>query len=187
MVALIGRVALLALLSLAAAPPLAAAAWQIQSPPSHADFGVRLLWLHTVRGRFERISGRLTAQPDGRVVIDAQVAVDSLAMDSPRLRRWVLGTEFFDAARYPTLRFVSDPIAWRALDRGGVLTGALTLRGVTRPVQLQLLDFRCTADACRVQAHGALSRAAFGMHGHHTVLSDQVELALSIQIVRTSA
>lgn len=178
--------ALAALLSLAAGPQAdAASAWRIQSPPSHVDFGVRVLWLHTVHGRFERISGAVAPQPDGRVVVDARVAVDSLTMDSARLRRWVLGEEFFDLVHHPILRFVSAPTTRQTLDEGGELAGELTLRGVTRPMQLQLLPAHCTADACRIEARGELTRSDFGMRGHHTVLSDRVELNLSIAIART--
>lgn len=178
--------ALVALWLLAGVPQtFAADLWRIQSPPSHADFGVRLLWLHTVHGRFERISGMVAPGPDGRVVVDARVAVDSLAMDSARLRRWVLGEEFFDLAHHPELRFVSAPTARRTLDEGGTLAGELTLRGVTRPVELDLLPAHCTADACTIEARGQLMRSDFGMRGHHTVLSDRVELALSIAIART--
>lgn len=158
--------------------------WHIQSPPSHADFGVRLLWLHTIQGRFERIAGTVQPRADDQVVVDARVAVDSLAMDSQRLRRWVLDEEFFDAAHYPTLHFVSAPVARGALDEGGALEGQLTLRGVTRPMRFELLPARCTADACLIEAHGELRRSEFGMGGHRAVLSDHVELALSIAIAR---
>jgi polyisoprenoid-binding protein YceI len=177
--------ALLALLLLAGTHAFAADLWRIQSPPSHVDFGVRLLWVHTVHGRFEHISGVVAPQPDGRVVVDARVAVDSLAMDSARLRRWVLGEEFFDLPHHADLRFVSAPTALRTLDEGGTLAGELTLRGVTRPVELDLSPAHCTADACTILAQGQLLRSDFGMRGHHTVLSDHVELALSIAIART--
>ena len=159
--------------------------WHIQSPPSHADFGVRLLWLHTIHGRFESITGTVEPRAHDHVVVDARVALDSLVMASPRLRRWVLEEEFFDAAQYPQLHFVSAPILRRALDDGGVLDGQLTMRGVTRPVRFELLPARCTADACTIEARGELKRSAFGMGDHRAVLSDHVNLALAIAITRT--
>ncbi|MGN2243615.1 YceI family protein [Frateuria sp. GZRR33] len=158
--------------------------WHIQSPPSHVDFGVRLLWLHTIHGRFGTITGTVEPRADDHVVVDARIALDSLSMDSQRLRRWVLDEEFFDAAQYPALHFVSVPVARRALDGGGALDGQLTLRGVTRPVRFELLPAHCTADACTIQARGELKRSEFGMTAHRAVLSDRVQLALSIAITR---
>jgi polyisoprenoid-binding protein YceI len=175
-------VALLALAPAAQAGP--SHRWRIESPPSHVDFGVRLLWLHTIQGRFEQLSGAIEPRGEGRVVVDARVAVDSLSMESQRLRRWVLAEEFFDAARYPTLHFVSAPVPRTALDDGGMLEGQLTLRGVTRPMRFELLPARCTADACTIEARGRLKRSEFGMTGHRAVLADHVELALSIAIAR---
>lgn len=179
------RPALVVLLVLAIGAPALAHVWRIESAPSHADFGVRLLWLHMIRGRFEQVAGTVVPRADGRVVVDASIAVDSLAMDSPRLRRWVLDEAFFDAAHYPTLHFVSAPVARATLDDGGALDGQLTLRGVTRPVRFELLPARCTADACTIQARGQVRRSAFGMDDHRAVLSDHVQLALSIAIART--
>ncbi|MEI7035153.1 YceI family protein [Fulvimonas yonginensis] len=159
--------------------------WHIDSRYSHADFGVRLFWLHTVRGRFEQVEGTVEPRAGGNAVVNAQIAVNSLAMDSTRLRQWVLGEEFFDAARHPVLRFVSAPVPGNVLDAGGVLDGQLTLRGITRPMRFVLLPARCTADACTIQAHGQLRRSEFGMNAHHAVLSDRVELALSIALERS--
>lgn len=177
--------AVIALLALAfAAHAAPARVWHIKSPPSHVDFGVRLLWLHTIHGSFVQVDGTVEPRADDRVVVDARVAVDSLAMDSQRLRRWVLDEEFFNASQYPTLHFVSVPVARRALDDGGALDGRLTLRGVTRPVRFQLLPARCTADACMIQARGELRRSEFGMTARHAVLSDHVQLALAIAIAR---
>lgn len=177
--------ALVALLALAPAAHAAPShRWRIESPPSHVDFGVRLLWLHTIHGRFGQLAGAIEPYGEGRVVVDASVAVDSLAMGSQRLRRWVLSEEFFDAARYPTLRFVSAPLPRTVLDEGGMLDGQLTLRGVTRSVHLELLPAHCTADACTIEARGQLKRSEFGMVDHRAVLSDRVELALSIAIAR---
>ncbi|MCX7513410.1 YceI family protein [Frateuria hangzhouensis] len=158
--------------------------WHIRSAPSHVDFGVRLLWVHTIHGRFEQVAGAVEPREDGRMVVDARIAAKSLSMESSRLRRWVLDEEFFDAAQYPTMHFVSAPVSRATLDGGGTLAGQLTLRGFTRPVSFQLLPARCTADACLIEARGELRRSEFGMTGHHAVLSDHVQLALSIAIAR---
>lgn len=161
--------------------------WRIDDTRSYAQFGVRLLWLHTISGRFEHVAGNVTPLPDGRLVIDAHIAVDSLAMSSPRLRRWALASDFFDAAHYPTMRFVSAPITQAALEHGGTLSGELTLHGATRPARFELAPASCAklAAACRIDASGRLQRSAFGIIGHRKVLSDTVTLGLSITLDHT--
>ena len=119
------------------------------------------------------------------MTVDARIAVDSIVMDSERFRRWVLASEFFDAARYPTIHFVSEPVAPDVLAHGGALDGRLTLRGITRPMHFELLPSQCVtvaAGACQIVARGSVQRSDFGMIGHRGVLSDQVALGLLITL-----
>ncbi|WP_266168595.1 YceI family protein [Dyella subtropica] len=171
---------------LLATSPLHAADYRIDPLRSHADFGVRLLWLSQVSGRFEQISGDVTlgAQHD-MAVVDAHIVVNSIRMDSNRVRRWVLAPEFFDVEHYPTIHFVSEPMPLTALEQGGDLLGSLTLRGVTRPAHFRLLPSRCSPNAlqqCRIEVRGDIQRSDFGMTGRRATLSDQVSLGLVIAI-----
>lgn len=159
--------------------------YRIDTVQSHAVFEVRLLWFRTISGRFTRISGTVTRTAQGMAIVDARMASDSLAMDSPHYRETVLGPKFFDATRHPEIHFLSDPVAFDALKSGGTLDGQLSLRGITRPVRFELLAGHCIpnpAKTCKIHVRGRVSRSAFGMTSHRTVLSDRVTLELSIAI-----
>jgi polyisoprenoid-binding protein YceI len=174
---------LLPLLPLAPTHP---AGYRIDSARSQAAFGVRLLWFHEISGRFRHIDGTVLPGPQpGTMVVAADVAVDSVAMDSARMRRWVLAPEFFDVADYPEIRFVSDPLPQAVLERGGPLPGRLSLRGVTAPVSFTLHPMHCAGPPpapCRIALNGALQRGDFGMTAHGTALSDRVEFNLAIAL-----
>ncbi|GAB2541098.1 YceI family protein [Rhodanobacter koreensis] len=170
---------------LLAATAARATDYRITDHRSYADFGVRLFWLHTISGRFMQIAGEVRVDSRDLATVDARIDVNSIVMDSARSRRWVLAPEFFDAARYPTLHFVSDPVTLAMLTAGGVLDGRLTLRGVTGPIRFELMPATCgtsTLAGCVIEAHGTLSRAAFGMSAHRASLSDQVQLGLRITL-----
>lgn len=159
--------------------------YRIAPAESHADFAVRLLWLHTIDGRFTDINGRVHVDARGMATVNASIRAESIVMDSERFRRWTLAPEFFDAARYPIIHFVSRPVALAMLTRGGPLEGWLDLRGMTRAVRFELQPAHCqslASAACLIRAEGSISRSAFGMHGHHASLSDPVELGLSIRL-----
>ena len=168
------------------APAARSADYRIADNRSYADFGVRLLWLHTISGRFMQITGEVRVDPRGLATVDARISANSIVMDSARFRRWVLAPEFFDAAQYPDIHFVSAPMALSALTTGGVLDGWLSLRGVTRPIRFQLMPVMCqaalTLNACTIEARSTLSREAFGMNAHRATLSDQVQLGLWITL-----
>ncbi|TAL83664.1 MAG: polyisoprenoid-binding protein [Rhodanobacter sp.] len=159
--------------------------YRIDTAHSHAGFEVRLLWFRTISGRFARIDGTVSLNGQGMAIVDARIDSPSVVMDSPHYRKAVLGPKFFDAAQHPVIHFLSDPVAFTALRSGGVLDGQLSLRGITRPVRFELLASHCTASAqstCKIRVRGRVSRKAFGMTSHRTVLSDRVTLELSIAL-----
>jgi polyisoprenoid-binding protein YceI len=169
-----------------AAPP-GADLLRIDPARSHADFEVRMLWLHTLQGRFTQIAGKLTITPQAQAVVDARIEVASLAMDSARFRSTVLAPDFFDAGQHAQIHFVSQPIPLARLAEGGRLDGQLTLRGLTRPVRFELLPAQCrqlTAPDCRIRVHGRISRSAFRMTRYSATLSDQVLFKLRIGLAR---
>ena len=177
-------IALLAVLALTV-PAARGTSLRIDGSRSHAEFGVRLLWLRTVSGRFAQISGKVTLDAQEQATVDAHIPVASLAMDSARFRRDVLAPPFFDATNYPRIHFLSDPVPLARLTAGGALDGQLSLRGVTRPVRFELLPSQCstlTARRCLIEARGLISRSAFGMTSYRATVSDQVQLGLLIAL-----
>ena len=124
------------------------------SPPASEvafrAYGMGLLPIDATFGRFE---GSLTYDPDNRAVcqVELRVQVASLATDDQSMRSTIIGPDFMDAARFPTLVFTG------ACQRDG-LGGMLAMHGVTRQFPLAL-DWQ----AGRVVAEGRLVRAEWGM------------------------
>jgi polyisoprenoid-binding protein YceI len=174
------------LLLLLVTQPAQAADYRIDPARSHADFGVKLFWLSQVSGRFEEIAGDVTLSAlHDTAVVDAHITVDSIHMGSDRIRRWVLAPEFFDASRFPSIHFVSDPISLAMLEKGGDLDGTLTLRGITKPTRFEVLPSHCPLEApqqCVISVRGVIQRSDFGMSSHRTAISDQVQLGMMISL-----
>lgn len=170
----------------AAAPP--AVSWTIDPAQSQAQFGVRKFWLVHVRGTFPALSGTLR-RIDTRVgadlgEVDATLAVTNLRMDDAEDRKRALGPDFFDAARFPTVKFDSDPFPMEELVSGGALRGMLDLHGEQHPVMLTLQRSDCPRQPleCVIRLRGTISRSAFGMRSLRGVLSDRVTLELRIRL-----
>ncbi|MBE1162979.1 YceI family protein [Dyella acidiphila] len=162
--------------------------YHIDSAASQASFQVRLLWLEHIGGNFTQVLGEVAPGPSpDSLVVDAVIPVQSVSMPSKRMRQWLLAPAFFDADHHPTIHFVSDPVAQAELDSGGILTGNLTLRGVTAPVHFAVQPAHCeeqSSTPCHLTLHGRVQRSTFGMTGDHLPLSDSVELNLSITLQR---
>jgi polyisoprenoid-binding protein YceI len=101
--------------------------------------------------------------------------------------RALISAEVLDAARFPTIRFVSQRIKLSGdgrLSGGAVVTGQLTMHGVTRPVTLNASLYRAGGSAAddlsalTVMLSGQISRSEFGASGYPGLVSDIVELEI---------
>lgn len=104
--------------------------WKIDSLHSTVNFSVRHHAVATFRSSFTNVSGSYdTAQRQ----ISGEVAVADIALTGlDRLKGHILTPDFFNADEFPTFSFRSTELS----ESGGqlVVTGELTLRGVTHPI-----------------------------------------------------
>jgi polyisoprenoid-binding protein YceI len=110
-----------------------AGTWNIDPVHSSIGFSARHMVVNTYRGEFEEFSGRLVSDDSG-ARLDGVAPVSSVTTRDPNLTGHLASPDFFDAARHPELRFVSSRI-----ERSGdslTVDGDITLKGVTKPVQL---------------------------------------------------
>lgn len=123
--------------------------------------------------------------------VDISVNVASVRTPLPFVRQALIGPEMLDAARYPTVRFVSTRVQLAPdgrLSGGAQINGKLTMRGVTRPVTLEAGLFRVPGSAkndlsqLSVHLKGQVSRSAFGATGYADLVADMVGLDITAVI-----
>ncbi|HEX2038560.1 MAG TPA: YceI family protein [Acidimicrobiales bacterium] len=111
--------------------------WEIDRSHSSVEFVVRHLMVSKVRGRFGEFSGslRIGEVPEQSSV---EVVIDAAGIDTGDSSRdeHLRSADFLDVATHPTLTFRSTAVR----ERGGrwLVDGELTVRGVTRPVTLDV-------------------------------------------------
>ena len=103
--------------------------WSLDPVHSSVGFAVKHSGVMTFRGTFDEIGASLV---EGLLEGTAKVA--SVVVDDENLVGHLQTPDFFDAEQYPELRFVSTSIE-RDGDRVSI-AGDLTLRGVTKPVEI---------------------------------------------------
>lgn len=176
---------LVAMLLLAPLCALRAEALLIDTENSFASFTLRALWVKRIDGEFTRVEGLIEREATaGRFGVDVRVAADSVTMQRPSHATWARSADFFDAQRYPWIRFRALDLPEHLLHEGGDIQGDLTLRGVTLPIRFVLEPAECPRPGfdCTVRAHGEVRRAEFGMNARRLVLSDRVRLDFAIRV-----
>lgn len=180
------------------AAPGAPVASRIQAGSYTVDTGhTQLLFTVTHLG-FSEYTGQFT-QPTGTLVVDRahpansrvdiSFPIDKVSTTVPALNTHLMSADFFDAARFPTARFVSTRIVVRGTT--GTITGNLTLHGVTRPVTL---NARFVGAGPAVMgpptlnigfaATGTIQRSEFGLSYGVPLISDRVDLTINAAFAR---
>jgi polyisoprenoid-binding protein YceI len=162
--------------------------WALDPVHSSIGFAVRHSGVMTFRGTFDEYSAQLA---DGRLEGTAKVA--SVRVDDPQLAGHLQTPDFFDAELHPELRFVSS-----AIERDGdrvSLSGDLTLRGTTNPVELTGTIVGPVADAYGKQRLGldletTVNRRDYGINwgmelpSGEPMLADDVVITADLALVQ---
>jgi polyisoprenoid-binding protein YceI len=109
--------------------------WSIDPIHSSIGFGVKHLGISTFRGDFKQAAGTIASENDAITSIVGSVRVENLVTEEPGLTGHLHSPDFFDAGTHPELTFTSTSIEQTGADTLKI-NGELTLRGETRPVEL---------------------------------------------------
>ena len=119
----------------------AAATWDIDTSHANAGFRVRHLMVSHVRGHLGPVSGTIFIDEQDLSRSRIEVSVDARGIDSrePKRDEHLRSADFLDVANHPTVTFRSTRVEAPARAGGDLrVTGDLTIRGVTRPVTLEV-------------------------------------------------
>ena len=168
---------------LAAAPALATKPVEIDTTQSRIGFSLKTRWGQALDGRFPQWRGEIVPAGDRKQVRLKLPTADVEILGHAQYSKITRGKGFFDADQHPYVEFVSDPYDEALLREGGLLGGALTIRGVRRREVFTLQPSTCARPAvdCDVVASGIVYRADYAMDRWGFALSDRVVFDLHIR------
>jgi polyisoprenoid-binding protein YceI len=113
--------------------------WTIDASHSRLGFSAKHAMVTTVRGSFTDFEGSLVLNGDDPAQSSATVVIRTASFYTGVADRdgHVRGEDFLDVEKFPTLTFTSTKVVQDGGD-AYVMTGDLTIRDVTRPVDLKL-------------------------------------------------
>jgi polyisoprenoid-binding protein YceI len=114
---------------------VAPGSWQIDPSHSSIEFQVKHLMISKVKGRFSDFAGTLEAGEDGTLKASGTIQTASIDTHEPKRDEHLRSADFFEVERYPEISFASSEIAPTG-GNGFRVGGELTIRGITKPVEL---------------------------------------------------
>jgi polyisoprenoid-binding protein YceI len=170
--------------------------WDIDPTHSTIGFVARHAMVAKVRGGFSDFTGVLTLDGTDTANSLAQLTImaGSFSTNNAERDAHVKSAEFLDVEQFPTLTFQSTSVAQKD-DNEFVVTGDLTIHGVTKPVDVTFELLGTSQDpwgGTRIGFEGKteISRKEFGLVWNvaletgGVLVSDTVKLELDVEAVK---
>ena len=155
--------------------------------PNHTQIGFTLshMGFSNFSGRLNGVTGSLSLAGSDHSASKISVSVPASSFSTPvdKLSGELVGADWFDAQKYPTISFTSTKVTPTGPD-SATITGDLTLHGVTKPITLTAKFIGAGASPVTkaytigFDATGTIKRTDFGVTKYAPYISDEVELTL---------
>ena len=160
--------------------------WTID--PTHTEIGFTVRHLMSkVRGKFDTFEGSVVTSDDV-TASSVEVSVDLSSINTGTADRdaHLRSADFFEIDTYPSMTFKSTGVTQKDDDEF-VLTGDLTIKGITKPIELEVEFLGEGGDPwggtrVGVEAKGEISRKEFGIDFNIPVSGDKVLIGDTIKL-----
>lgn len=168
--------------------------WQADPFHTQVEFAAKHLGMMTVRGHFTdvTITGHIDPAHPEALAVDVTIQTASVKTNNPNRDNDLRASNFLEVDKYPTITFKSTKVETLGQDRYA-LTGDLTIKGNTRPVTLNGVNYGEFNDprmGHRVgySAEGTINRKDYGMTFNAMldgkwIVSDEVQISIEGEIV----
>jgi len=160
-----------AIAALLVAGTAAAAPVTYEIDPAHTfpSFDADHMGMSTFHGKFNKNAGKIVLdKAAGSGKVDVTIDAASIDFGYDLMNSKARSAELFDTAKYPKASY-SGTLEGFVNGAPTRVAGQLTLHGVTKPVELKILSFKCMPhpmlkhDWCGADAQATIDREAFGI------------------------
>ena len=179
---------------------VAATTWSLDPTHSAVRFKIRHMAIAWVGGEFRILRGALSWNESNieESRVEAEIDSSSVYSGDPKRDEHLLNADFLDAGRFPSMHFQSTDISRLSPDVA-LVAGNLTIRGVSRPVELRVSEISAaTRDPwgnvrLAASATTKISRKEFGLTWNTALetggflLGDEILIDLDVEFVKTAS
>ena len=165
--------------------------WNVDKAHAKLGFNVTHLLISEVDGYFKTFDAKFTSSKEdfSDAVIQLTADAASINTDNEKRDNHLRSADFFDVAQYPSLSFKSNSFK-KVEGKKYLLSGDLTMHGVTKPVTLDVVYNGSTTNMqgkklAGFKVTGTLKRSDFniGTSMPTAVVSDEVNLTANAEFI----
>ena len=168
---------------------LLGAPYQVDASHSDVSFKIRHLMISNVKGNFNEFSGTFDLEKGQLSSLNGTIKTASIDTGNAKRDDHLRNADFFDAKKYPSITF-------KLLEhKGDIVIGELTIKGVTKKVELEIemggeVDDPWGKHRAGFSLSGKINRKDFGLTWNKVLeaggvaVGDKVKLSLELEGVR---
>ena len=171
-------------------PGYVAGTWDFDPAHTYIGFVVRHLVVTKVRGRFDNVEGHIvTAKNPLESTVEVSVDLHSVNTNNDARDNHLRSADFFESESHPRMSFRSTGVRQDGEDF--ILDGDLTIKDVTRPIELEFEYAGVTPDpwgGTRIgfSAKGEINRKDFnvnfsGVQNGLAVVADKIDIVIDVE------
>ncbi|MDP4173214.1 MAG: YceI family protein [Bacteroidota bacterium] len=172
------------------------ATWALDPAHSRVQFSAKHMIISTVKGNFNSYGVNVHTEGDNFETADIEVIIDTSSIDTgaPDRDNHLRSDDFFNAEKYPQMKFKSTKLE-KLDDESYKLYGDLTIRDITKPIELEVEYGGTVIDPwgnTRVgfSVNGSLDRFEYGLKWNAlietggAVVGKTIKLSADIELIK---
>jgi polyisoprenoid-binding protein YceI len=168
-----------------------ATTYNIDTAHTDITFKVRHMGISNVTGKFEKFGGTFDVDPKNIKATKGAMTIDvnSIVTGQPKRDGHLKSEDFFDAAHFPEIKFVSKEVKdVNEKDSTATLVGDLTIHGITKEVALKIKGGGIINDGwgnerAAFTANGTINRFDYGLKWNKALESGGLVVAPEVQLI----
>ena len=175
---------------------MATTKWVVDPTHSEIGFKIKHLMITNVSGKFDAFEAEVQAEGEDFATAQIEARIKTSSINTGNLQRdeHLRNSDFFEVEKYPELQFKSTKIEKRDSDNY-ILYGDLTLKGVTKPIHVNV-EFNGIAkdpwggERAGFVVTGKINRSDWGVSFNSILetggvaLSEEVKISSELELVK---
>ena len=141
--------------------------------------------------RWNEFEATVNLDPENPTDSTLSVTIEADSIDSgvAKFDEYLVSPDFFDVDNHPEITFVSKNLS-QGLTGRGKLTGDLTMKGITKPVTLDVTlnkvgnHFRSKKPMMGISATGKLKRSDWDLGLYTPNVGDDVDISIEVEFIK---
>ena len=168
--------------------------WSLDPSHTQVGFAVKHLMISNVKGRFTGVQGSVELNPKGNATVDVSIDATSIATGDQKRDAHLRSADFLQVDEHPVIQFNGRRIEGNINSKFS-LHGDLSIRGVSRPVTLYVINEGRLTDPWGNERVGytatvTINRKDFGLEWNMALeaggvlVGDEVRITIETELVR---